>query len=108
MVYSSAQFVVTPEGHIRVTYAEALGSSGPVRKERVFCCPPEGGFVRELQDSYFQGKPLWGQVCERLAPVGLALVSSSRDALLDCVQRAVTEFLQDQGGRGLGRKSGNS
>ncbi len=56
--------------------------NGPIRIERTFSCPPDGGYVLER---YPNGQ--WKQVCERLAGMGNTLSCSSRDELLPLIRR---------------------
>lgn len=73
-----AKFTTDPAGRVILSY-DVEDYDGVRRVERVFTCPPDGGYVRE----YPNGK----QVCDRLAHTGSTLTCSSRDKLLSLIRR---------------------
>lgn len=69
-------------GYVTLEYDENSYWGDGDRVSRVFMCPPDGGYVREMSD-----KGEWVQVCERLASLGSTLSCSSCNALPDTIRR---------------------
>lgn len=74
------KLTIDAAGFVTLEYDENSYWGEGDRVSRVFMCPPDGGYVREMVD----GK--WVQVCDRLAHLGSTL-SCSRDALPDLIRR---------------------
>jgi len=65
-------------GTVFLEYTDLLSDR---RLTRVFSCPEEGGYVREV---YSDGQTK--QVCERLSNMGVTISAESRESLINLIR----------------------
>ena len=77
----NAKITIDSAGYVTLEYDDTDYLDDTTRVSRVFICPLEGGYVREL----IGGE--WKQVCDKLARMGSTLSCSSRERLAALIRR---------------------